>query len=102
MIVSAGSADDITTVSQAGRSPSGVEKTMRVAVSCAESAPAAALPRVRDRASAGVVMVGGRVTGAAAGDAVLTGAPPRVSRCPALFTDAVSALCATVWPAIRW
>src|SRR3954462_14138142 len=98
---SVGCADDMTTVRHAGRSASAVADTVRVAVSWPTSAPTGTAPRVRARASAGVVMVADCVGGLAIGVAVLTGEPPRVSRWPALLTEAVKPLRATTWPEIR-
>ena len=80
MMVVAGVSEDVTTVSQAGRSPSPVSKTTCSAVSSAVSAPGATGPRVRARASAPVVIVSAEAGGSLCAGAVLIGMPPTVSR----------------------
>jgi hypothetical protein len=100
--VVAGVSDEITTVSQAGRSPAAVAKTTFVAESSPRSAPAATGPRVRARASLGVVMVSADAGGSLPLALELIGLPPRVRRRPALSTEAVSPLRLASEPPILW
>jgi hypothetical protein len=100
--VVAGVSDEVTTVSQARRSPFAVANTTLVAVSWLVSAPATAGPRVRARASAGVVMVSADAGGSLVLVLALMGLPPRVSRRPFLSTEAVRPLRLALEPPIFW